>query len=155
MCSDAIRCVCCKIAAQYCCCSWASLTDQLVRKVKDSLGINTTMKTFFFVVPVQTIKKTFFSQPYSSTSIMLEALHGVAFPQVIPAATVTTDAKPHGQQQLARDVEVERAVMGQRCRPQSFGNVQRCNPLCLLLTCLLYTSPSPRDKRQSRMPSSA
>ena len=24
-----------------------------------------------------------------------------------------------------------------------------------LLTCLLYTSPSPRDKRQSRMPSSA
>ena len=26
---------------------------------------------------------------------------------------------------------------------------------CLLLICLLYTSPSPRDKRQSRMPSSA
>ena len=25
----------------------------------------------------------------------------------------------------------------------------------ILLTCLLYTSPSPRDKRQSRMPSSA
>ena len=24
-----------------------------------------------------------------------------------------------------------------------------------ILTCLLYTSPSPRDKRQSRMPSSA
>ena len=26
---------------------------------------------------------------------------------------------------------------------------------CILYTCLLYTSPSPRDKRQSRMPSSA
>ena len=26
---------------------------------------------------------------------------------------------------------------------------------CILLICLLYTSPSPRDKRQSRMPSSA
>ena len=26
---------------------------------------------------------------------------------------------------------------------------------CLLLTCLLYTSPSPRDQRGSRMPSSA
>ena len=25
----------------------------------------------------------------------------------------------------------------------------------LLMSCLLYTSPSPRDKRQSRMPSSA
>ena len=39
----------------------------------------------------------------------------------LPAATVTTDAKPHSQVQLARDLEVERAVMGQRCRPQSFG----------------------------------
>ena len=56
----------------------------------------------------------------------------------MPAATVTTDAKPHGQQQLARDVEVERAVMAQRCRPQSFGEVQRCNPLCLLLTAAQY-----------------
>ena len=44
----------------------------------------------------------------------------------MPEATVTTGAKPHGQQQLARDLEVERAVMGQRCRPQSFGEVQRC-----------------------------
>ena len=26
---------------------------------------------------------------------------------------------------------------------------------CMELGCLLYTSPSPRDKRQSRMPSSA
>ena len=29
------------------------------------------------------------------------------------------------------------------------------NMVTLLPTCLLYTSPSPRDKRQSRMPSSA
>ena len=33
-------------------------------------------------------------------------------PYLVPAATVTTGAKPHGQQQLARDLEVERAVMG-------------------------------------------
>ena len=38
--------------------------------------------------------------------------------------------------------------------------VIRENPLCgedfvVAWTCLLYTSPSPRDKRQSRMPSSA
>ena len=57
---------------------------------------------------------------------------------MVPAATVTTDAEPHGQQQLARDLEVERAVMGQRCRPQSFGEVQRCNPLCFLLTVAQY-----------------
>ena len=48
--------------------------------------------------------------------------------RVVPAAAVTTLAKPHAQQQLARDLEVERAAMGQRCRPQSFGEVQRGNP---------------------------
>ena len=41
--------------------------------------------------------------------------------RVVPAPAVTTHAKPHAQQQLARDLEVERAAMGQRCRPQRFG----------------------------------
>ena len=35
-------------AAQYCCCSWASPTDQLVQKFNDGLGINTTIKKIFF-----------------------------------------------------------------------------------------------------------
>ena len=47
---------------------------------------------------------------------------------MMPAAAVTTHAKPHAQQQLARDLELERAAMGQRCRPQSFDEVQRGNP---------------------------
>ena len=41
---------------------------------------------------------------------------------------VTTHAKPHAQQQLARDLEMERAASGQRCRPKRFGEVQRGNP---------------------------
>ena len=48
--------------------------------------------------------------------------------RVVAAAAVTTHAKPHAQQQLERDLEVERAAMGQRCRPQTFGEVQRSNP---------------------------
>ena len=56
-----------------------------------------------------------FGYPYSST-IMEWRLR-----RVVPAAAVTTHAKPHAQQQLARDLEVEHAVMGQRCRPQSSG----------------------------------
>ena len=32
---------------------------------------------------------------------------------------------------------------------------QKENILAYIIVCLLYTSPSPRDKRQSRMPSSA
>ena len=35
-------------------------------------------------------------------------------------------------------------------------NLQRSNmDLSLVVTCLLYTSPSPRDRQKSRMPSSA
>ena len=49
------------------------------------------------------------------------------FRRLVPAAAVTTHAKLHAQQQLARDLEVERGAMGQRCRPQSFGLVQRGN----------------------------
>ena len=30
-----------------------------------------------------------------------------------------------------------------------------CNKLAMLNSCLLYTSPSPRDRTRSRMPSSA
>ena len=87
-----------------------SPTDQPVRKFKYGLGINMTIKTF-------TLRIT--SCEKHSTEWRL------------PAATVTTDAKPHAQQQLARDLE-ERAVMGQRCRPHSFGEVQRCNTLYFL-----------------------
>ena len=56
--------------------------------------------------------------------------------RVVPAAAVTTHAKPHAQQQLARDLEVERAVMGQRCRPQRFGEAQRCNTLLYVVVLL-------------------
>ena len=35
------------------------------------------------------------------------------------------------------------------------GNVQQEPIIAYSISCLLYTSPSPRDKRQSRMPSSA
>ena len=48
--------------------------------------------------------------------------------RVVPAAAVTTHAKPRAQQQLACDLEVERAAIGQRCRPQSCAEVQRGNP---------------------------
>ena len=48
--------------------------------------------------------------------------------RVVPAAAVATHAEPHALQQLARDLEVERPAMGQRCQPQRFGEVQRGNP---------------------------
>ena len=50
--------------------------------------------------------------------------------RVVPAAAVTTHAKPHAQQQLVRDLEVERAAMGQRYRPQSSGPGLLCAAAC-------------------------
>ena len=81
---------------------WSSLTDQLVRKFKDDLGINMIMKKIFTFVPVQQYK------------------HHV---RSIARSGVCPQRRPHAQQQLARDLEVKHAVMRQCCRPQSFGEV--------------------------------
>ena len=59
--------------------------------------------------------RVIFGDPYSSKITELRLRRAVA------AAAVTTHAKPHAQQQLVRDLEVERAVMGQRYRPQRSG----------------------------------
>ena len=40
-------------------------------------------------------------------------------------------------------------------RPDVLAYCEPIHQMCSFFTCLLYTSPSPRDKRQSRMPSSA
>ena len=39
--------------------------------------------------------------------------------------------------------------------PPPEQNISKNNPAEYIRTCLLYTSPSPRDQRGSRMPSSA
>ena len=49
--------------------------------------------------------RVIFWYPYSSTSMEW------GLRRVVPAAAVTTHAKPDAQQQLARDLEVERAAM--------------------------------------------
>ena len=105
-------------------------TDHCVRTFKDGLGSNITIKTFVTFPDV-----LIFWYPYSSTS-KERGLRGV-----VPAAVATTQTKPHAQQQLARDLEVERAAMGQRRLPQSFGEVQRGNPQpCRWLGFLLCTA---------------
>ena len=51
-------------------------------------------------------------------------------------------------------------ITGQKlsmANPLNAGEIRACRDagIDLFVCCLLYTSPSPRDKRQSRMPSSA
>ena len=68
--------------------------------------------------------------------------------------------------QLAKLLATEDLVVEHRCVETAQFNVQTrvltlpqwdeaSNVVYDMLVCLLYTSPSPRDKRQSRMPSSA
>ena len=70
-----------------------SHTDQPVRKYKYSSGINMTV---LFYIPDRVI----FGYPYSS-KIMEWRLR-----RMVPATAVTTHAKPHAQQQHARDLAV-------------------------------------------------
>ena len=75
---------------------------------------------------------------------------------------------------IAREEALQRKRMQKNIVKVQGGQVKKKNPLTVLLivlcglvalmtnigeappdNCLLYTSPSPRDKRQSRMPSSA
>ena len=58
------------------------------------------------------------------------------------------------EEQIIQQIEVLVDELG-----GTMSHLERCNSMGrrskVLEICLLYTSPSPRDKRQSRMPSSA
>ena len=55
----------------------------------------------------------------------------------------------------AQGLDVVTAADGMGMRRQLAAGPVDLVVLDVMLPCLLYTSPSPRDKRQSRMPSSA
>ena len=101
--------------------------------------------------------RVIFGYPYSST--IMSGVSAAWCPQqrsrLMPSRThsraATTHAKPHAQQQLARDLEVERAAMGQRSRPQSSGPGLLCagtSALCVNL-CLTDRVWVNRPKRTS------
>ena len=52
-------------------------------------------------------------------------------------------------------IEVEPATMIAMCETHEYEYTIITSNDIVIPPCLLYTSPSPRDKRQSRMPSSA
>ena len=58
---------------------------------------------------------------------------------------------------MVRDISREQALEGVRSITVRVGTLSGVVPRFLTdcWTCLLYTSPSPRDMRRSRMPSSA
>ena len=80
--------------------------------------------------------------------------------RVVPAAAVTTHAKLHAQQQLARDLEVERAAMGQRCMAALSASkfrrgAARQSPATSMAVFLLnFSSAAVETKAESEPPTS-
>ena len=76
---------------------------------------------------------------------------GLDDPTAMTVATVASDGQPSQRIVLLKHVDTDGFVFytnfGSR-KARDLEHNQR-------ISCLLYTSPSPRDKRQSRMPSSA
>ena len=66
---------------------------------------------------------------------------------------------PHRDQTGIDESELEGTDMSQETKDRIFRNdlnaLEDSDLTVALLTCLLYTSPSPRDRTRSRMPSSA
>ena len=82
--------------------------------------------------------------------------------EAVPAASDGDDGSSDGRRAYVTQIR-RLCNAGSNARPgrkSRLGNPALMNKCldeawALLNTCLLYTSPSPRDKRQSRMPSSA
>ena len=89
------------------------LPISLSGNLKNGFGINTTIIiNIFFVHVKDSAIAASCDEPLAAGRVGRTPRGGST--ALVPAATVTTGAKPHGQQHLARDLELERAVMGQR-----------------------------------------
>eukprot|EP00657_Telonema_sp_P-1_P009524 TRINITY_DN376_c0_g1_i5.p1 TRINITY_DN376_c0_g1~~TRINITY_DN376_c0_g1_i5.p1 ORF type:complete len:116 (-),score=9.16 TRINITY_DN376_c0_g1_i5:139-486(-) len=89
------------------------------------------------------------SFPRRAYRVLLPVSQG--YPQqkgIFPRVTHPSAAHPEGRARLA----CVRPAASVRSEP---GSNSQVDPYSALIPCLLYTSPSPRDRTRSRMPSSA
>ena len=88
---------------------------------------------------------------FPSTGNSIPAVHRTSHPASRPADPSTASSDPKLSVAAVRhDAEGVDVSFRERVDLKPRREV-----LVVAFTCLLYTSPSPRDKRQSRMPSSA
>ena len=79
----------------------------------------------------------------------------IALVRVVLAAAAAIDPDSRSDRVEDLRVAVSEAVTNAVESHRAAGTDSHVEVRCWTKGCLLYTSPSPRDKRQSRMPSSA
>ena len=89
------------------------------------------------------IKNAFYAQSGGVTAVINASACGVI-----------ETARRH-RQQIGKVVAGRNGIIGALTEDLIDTSKESQRAIAALKTCLLYTSPSPRDKRQSRMPSSA
>ena len=87
----------------------------------------------------------------TTPNVALPAVNGFTAPML----QALTDALGINRDVLATDAQIENAWQNLPQLLNSIPPEKRDEGIMRMCVCLLYTSPSPRDKRQSRMPSSA
>ena len=86
--------------------------------------------------------------------LVVIAIIGILIGMLLPAVQQVREAARRSQcQNQMRQMTL--GMMNYESANQHFPPGVQGRPIDSNTTCLLYTSPSPRDKRQSRMPSSA
>ena len=100
-----------------------------------------------------------------STQQITKAMKMVSAAKLRKAQQAITDMRPYAQRLNRMMVNILSNVEGEA--GSSFSTIRDINKMAVVVvtsnrglagafnTCLLYTSPSPRDQRGSRMPSSA
>ena len=96
---------------------------------------------------------------------IIEKNPGIRFNEIMRISNIRNGTLSHYVKKLQEEksIELERTPRVTRLYPAGIPakEAKICKYLTMdsqkkmILFCLLYTSPSPRDKRQSRMPSSA
>ena len=124
--------------------------DSFARKFNKAAQFDTTMETVAEAIsPVETLSlplEDAAQHPQGPGCVLLDqlSLPSHIFTQVQPVEVAARGASTHMWQEFL--------AMNKSDLPDQILSAQKNG---MARSCLLYTSPSPRDKRQSRMPSSA
>ena len=125
-----------------------SISAEDAPKLKPYMKLSEQLGSFAGQITDSAIKKVNIAYEGSVTEVNTKPLTAMLIANVLKEQTDTVNMVNAMNVAEARGIELSETKSGSSKDWRSVITVT-------VETCLLYTSPSPRDKRQSRMPSSA